>query len=384
MPKSLAIASLAEGYQWIDFKSTVDGSHWSQSSRLEQTSGKGCSIVEFQGKVWIAFIANDSGNNVLVCSSPDGVNWSGGNTDIHQAAGSSPSLAVFNNRLWIAFTANDSGNNVLVCYSDDGVTWSNDTDIHQASGAAPSLTVFDGKLWAAFIANESGKNVLVCSSPDGVNWSNNTDIQQSSGAAPSLAVFAGKLWVAFTAHDSGNNVLVCSSLDGVHWSDNTDIKQAASSAPSLAVFDNKLWVAFIANNSPDNVQGADVLVCSSPDGKDWSSNKDVGIPGTDVSLSVFDNFTFVPYPPPTPPPPPSGRSLVYRDGRVYGLGAWSTIPCSIVITSGAGNLPAGPWIGDINYPGIPIESPCSGNPGEYFVVQASNAAGESATLQIDC
>jgi hypothetical protein len=96
----------------------------------------------FDGKLWMAFIANNSTNGVLVCSS-DGVHWSG-NAAIGEASnGTAPSLAVFNNALWVAFIANNSANGVVVCSSSDGVNWSGNTDIGQASQSAPSLAAFD-------------------------------------------------------------------------------------------------------------------------------------------------------------------------------------------------------------------------------------------------
>jgi hypothetical protein len=183
--------------------------------------------------LWTSFIANDSGQNVLVCSSSDGINWKS-NLNINQASGFAPSLAFFKGRLYVAFIANDSGQNVLICSTDDGLNWGDGTtvgknlNIHQASGFAPSLAVFNGRLYVAFIANDSGQNVLICSTQDGKTWGTenstggttpgtNTDIHQASGFAPSLAVFNGRLYVAFIANDSGQNVLICSTQDGKTW-----------------------------------------------------------------------------------------------------------------------------------------------------------------------
>jgi putative hemolysin len=352
------------------------------------------SLASFNGKLWVAFIASNGGNNILICNSSDGVVWSD-DLDIHQASnGSGPSLAVFDNKLWVAFIANNSGNNVLVCSSPDGKSWDGkNTDIHQASnGSAPSLAVFDNKLWVAFIANNSGNNVLVSSSPDGKSWDGkNTDIgQASNGSSPSLAQFYGQLWVAFIANNSGNNVLVCSSPDGKNWSNNTDIHQASNgSAPSLApqgLYDGQsgsggyLFVAFIANNSGNNI-----LLCHNDGpGTTWSpTNVDIGqASGAAPSLAMFDKFTFVPASYGSASPP--AQVIYYKNGKIYGRGFVGNLPCSVTITSGAGFLPAGPWTGNIDYPGIPIESPCIGTPGEGFDVQATNSAGQSATLHIKC
>jgi hypothetical protein len=206
--------------------------------------------------LWTAFVANSSGQNVLVSASPDGATWQP-NLDINQATGFAPSLAMFKGRLYAAFIANDSGQNVLIHSTADGIHWAPlngaagaAADIHQASGSAPSLAVFKDRLWVAFIANDSGNNVLVCSSNlDGSFPPGNLDIQQASnGSAPSLAAFNGRLYVAFIANDSGQNVLVCSSAEGQDWEplngtagNNPDIHQASGFAPSLAVAPFSYW-----------------------------------------------------------------------------------------------------------------------------------------------
>ena len=269
--------------------------------------------------LWTAFPANDSGQNLLVCSSADGGTWHP-NIDIQQATEFAPSLAFFKDRLYVAFIANDSGQNVLICTTADGITWQplsgkggTDSDIHQASGSAPSLAVFKDRLYVGFVSNDSNQNVLVCSSADGNTWeplngggATNPDIHQASnGSAPSFAVFKDRLYVGFIANNSGQNVLVCSSADGANWEalngaggTNPDIHQASnSSAPSLAVFKDRLYVAFIANDS-----GQNVLVCSSSDGNTWvplngagGTNPDIhqASNGSGPSLAIFNDRLYV-------------------------------------------------------------------------------------------
>jgi len=237
---------------------------------IHQASGSAPSLAVFGDRLYVAFVANDSGQNVLVCSSHDGFFWeplngtAGADPDIQQASnGSAPSLAAFKTRLYVAFIANDSGQNVLVCSSEDGLVWEPlngtegaNSDIHQASGSGPALAVLGDRLYVAFIANDSGQNVLVCSTKDGFAWEPlngesgaNPDIHQASnGSAPSLAAFQGRLYVAFIANDSGKNVLVCSSQDGKTWDPldgaagaNADIHQASGFAPALAVAPFSYW-----------------------------------------------------------------------------------------------------------------------------------------------
>jgi hypothetical protein len=262
-----------------------------------QWSNASPSLAVFDGKLWIGFIAANGGNNILLCNSADGVNWSS-EVDIGQASnGSSPSLAVFENKLWIAFIANNGGKNVCVCNSSN---WSVNTDIGQASnGSAPSMAVFEKRLYVGFIAANGGNNILISHSSDGVKWSKIAkDIgQASNGSAPSLATYDNQLWVAFIANNGGNNVCVCNSSN---WSVNTDIGQASNgSSPSLTAqglgtiqgaggyAGGHLDVGFIANNGGNNI-----LVCSyDGPGSVWSSNTDIGQASLAApSLAYFDNF----------------------------------------------------------------------------------------------
>jgi hypothetical protein len=236
--------------------------------------------------LWISYIANNPGKNVLCSASPDGNTWQP-NLDIDQSSTFSPSFAYFRDRLYVAFIANNSGQNVLVCSTANGLNWEpldgtpgSNPDIGQASTSAPSLAVFNGRLYIAFVANNSGQNVVVCSTSDGKSWLSangdpgaNSDIGQAAGFDPALASYHGRLYVAFIANNSGQNVLVCSTSDGKNWlpangkpGASSDTGQAGGSSPSLAGFnkDDRLYVAFLANNS-----GKNVLVCSTADGLNW-------------------------------------------------------------------------------------------------------------------
>ncbi len=80
------------------------------------------------------------------------MNWTG-NTNIGQSSGPRPSLAVFNGQLYVALVADNGSNSVLVCSSSDGVNWLGNTNIGQFSPLASSLVAapFD-----AFFRSNSG------------------------------------------------------------------------------------------------------------------------------------------------------------------------------------------------------------------------------------
>ena len=58
----------------------------------------------------------------------------------NQSSKAAPALAVFDNRLWIAFVANDASNQLLVSHSAGGKTWSPSAQVqNQSSKATPAL-----------------------------------------------------------------------------------------------------------------------------------------------------------------------------------------------------------------------------------------------------
>ena len=112
--------------------------------------------------------------------------------------------------LW---TSSDNGT-VLVASSPDGMNWTGGAGLVSSFvrlGAGASLAAFDNgvntQLYCAFVAGNNTRGVdtgavLVSNCPDGVNWTGNsfrasdggptqgyTNIGQLSATAPSLAVF---------------------------------------------------------------------------------------------------------------------------------------------------------------------------------------------------
>lgn len=251
--------------------SSADGVTWTGNTLVHgELSKTAPSLATLGAKAYVAFIADNPSNTVLVCSSTDSTNWTG-NVSVHgEQSKTAPSIASFNNKLYVAFVANNATNTLLACSSADGITWTGNSTIHgEQSKTAPSLAVFNGRLYVAFVANNASNSLLVCSTSDGVTWTGNSLIHgEQSKTAPSLAVFNGKLYVAFVANNPSNSLLVCSTSDGANWTGNSLVHgELSKTAPSLAVLNGKMYVAFIANNASNNV-----LVCSTIDGANWTGN----------------------------------------------------------------------------------------------------------------
>ncbi len=173
-------------------------------------------MASFNGQLYAAFQANDSGHALFVTSSADGVNFTSpavGYPGI--LTGSAPAMTVFNNRLYIAFQANDPGHALFVTSSADGVNFTTPAVGYSGilMGSAPAMMAFNNRLYIAFQANDPGHALFVTSSTDGVNFT--VPAQGYSGiligSAPAMTAFRGQLYVSFQANDSTHTFFVTTS-----------------------------------------------------------------------------------------------------------------------------------------------------------------------------
>src|SRR5262249_17570921 len=117
-----------------------------------------------------------------------------------QSSKRAPALAVYQNKLWIAFVADNDTNQLLVCNSSNGTDWTDDIPVKnpsrsQSSKRAPALAAYQTKLSIAFVHDNHTNQLLVCNSSNGTDWSNDSPVgnpsqSQSSKAAPALLAHA--------------------------------------------------------------------------------------------------------------------------------------------------------------------------------------------------
>ncbi|MBV8904203.1 MAG: FAD-binding protein [Acidobacteriia bacterium] len=269
--------------------SSPDGLYWTSSSNVPEASQFAAALAFLNDRFLVAFVANDKSNQILTSSSSDGVNWSP-HIAVPEATKFAPAVAVFNNRLFLAFVANDSSGAILVTSSGDGQSWTQHLAVQESSKFGPSLAVFNNRLFLAFIANDPSNAILLTSSADGQTWTPHAPVPEASQFTPALAAFDNRLFVAFVANDSSNAVLIASTLDTQTWMPHTALPGASQCGPSMAVLESRLFASFVVND-PSNT----VVACSSPDGAAWSSPTNIGqsskfapslIFGSDSPLSV--------------------------------------------------------------------------------------------------
>jgi hypothetical protein len=259
--------------------SAPDGVNWTPSVPINETSPFTPSLALFEGKLYVAFITDDENsatgvpsNRIFLCSTTDGVSWSNA-TFFHQHSKFAPSLAVWNGKLHVAFVANNSSNTLLVYYSStpgDPSSWSATVAVNQTSANAPSLAAYGpsgqtGDLYLAFVANNGSGDIFVCSLPAGGVWSKATVTGQACHFSPSLAVFGPTLYLAFAAANGSKDLLLCSRNANGTWSGAVPMNQSSSATPCAVAFGPNLSAGFIANNS-----GREVLLASASNPSSWT------------------------------------------------------------------------------------------------------------------
>ena len=269
----LYMAFLANNSNEILICSSPDGMTWTGNTTIPgQLSKFAPSLAVLGDTLYVAFVSNNNDNQILIwsatssTSAPDVLIWAAFHS-VGQSTNAAPSLAAFGNTLYVAFRSNSSKNELLVC-SYAGTAWSNNADIHQSSSTAPSLVACNNTLYLAFVSNNDDDEIL-CGSlsnlSNGITWTSCPSVNQTTNAAPSLAAFGNTLFVGFTTSSSKSEILVC-SFDGTAWSYSNDALQQGQFGLSLAAFNNQLLIAFVANN--DNNE---LLTCSSSDGTVWTT-----------------------------------------------------------------------------------------------------------------
>ena len=232
--------------------------------------GSAPAMAEFKGRLYIAFQANDPSHSLYVTSSSDGKTWTtpavgypgiqiGGTPNINPVDGSvaTPTvlaMAEFNGRLYIAFQANDSSHSLYLTSSSDGTTWTTPAVGYPGIqiGGAPAMAAFNGYLYIAFQANDPSHSLYVTRSSDGSTWT--TPAVEFAGitigSAPTMSVRNQTLFLAFQANDSSHLLYVTETSDGTNWltpaSRYPDIN--VGNAPALTTLNNQLYLAFQAND----------------------------------------------------------------------------------------------------------------------------------------
>jgi len=225
--------------------------------------GSAPAMAAVNGRLYIAFQADDPSHRLVIMSSPDGSDWTNPGPRLTIpgiAIGSAPAVAAFNNRLYIAFQADGGSNALFVASSADGLNFTTpvlvDPEIGVQTSSRPAMTVFNNQLYISLQDSSPFPGVfhhlVVTSSVDGVHFTNPargfSGILMGSG--PAMTALGGRLYISFQADDPGQALFVTSSADGVNFTTPATGYPGIllGSAPASGEFGQRLWVAFQADD----------------------------------------------------------------------------------------------------------------------------------------
>jgi hypothetical protein len=98
------------------------------------------SLAVFNGNLYVALSGNDANlPGILTFRSADGKNWTRGQDFFGQGVQNGVSLAAVGERLLAAFIPQNSGNAVSLCSTADGQTWTASTSTGFTSSVLPAL-----------------------------------------------------------------------------------------------------------------------------------------------------------------------------------------------------------------------------------------------------
>jgi hypothetical protein len=270
-------------------------------------------MAEYNGKLYCAYLANDSGH-ALIVRGDNAANWyAGGNVagvpQTNNLMGSAPALAVLGSTLYCVYRANDPSNILYVTRMTGNDQWptaqgvSNILDptypglnLHAPMRSAPGLASFRNKLYCAYAFDSShqlmnidpatgnlwnnSSQLIVINSADGNTWitkgTPNGAVASTIacgvpglpiGGRPALAAFKDRLRCAFQASDGSKSLFITSSRDGDNWVPPTRIGDITTgSDPALAELDDRLYCAYRADDTTHAL-----CVVTSTDGVNWDA-----------------------------------------------------------------------------------------------------------------
>jgi len=225
-------------------------------------------------KLFMAWKANDSGNNIFISSSA--ISSSGtvkGFTPserLPQTTIAAPALAFAFGKLFIAWVGTNWRNNINIMSTSDGITFSNVITLNEWSGVAPALSVLNPglsneKLVVLWRGYDDARNLYMLESTDNDNGNSfnghRVDLTtESSHYAPSLLQVSSELILAWNSNDPGNNLFLKSSnsdirdfhIDSTRYED-----QSEYSFPMVSSM-GKSFIGWTGINPGQNINIADL------------------------------------------------------------------------------------------------------------------------------
>ncbi|MBD2651916.1 FG-GAP repeat protein [Synechocystis sp. FACHB-383] len=303
---SIKLANIASNNGFV-----IDGNSFStfkvaNPEIFDQTTNVMPSLVSYQGKLYMAYKGDGSGQDIYITSSSDGgKTWSNAIVAIKNATNFSPSLAVYNDVLYLAYTGLDPQLNIL--YSTDGGQWSSQSVIGQTSSNAPTLVTYQDKLLALFISNDPSSRILYIYSDDpqsSNSWSGLFEVTYDNGSAPqtspnavSATVLNDTLYLAYqtgTKSGPGNGIDITSTtgtdLNNLSWSLASVPGINTSQTPGLTTDGTTIYLTSTQSRVDEDQL---IYLSTSTNGTVWTTSKISGTSNYASSPVIVNNQLYL-------------------------------------------------------------------------------------------
>jgi hypothetical protein len=122
--------------------------------------------------------------------------------------------------LYIAYVANNGSNDLIVTKSKDLVNWTTTTVTGQTSPMGPALTAFGSNLVMVYVASNGSLDLIATTSTNGgTTWTPGKALAgpQTSPMTPALALFGSPVVLVYVSNDTSQRLIAATSPDGVNW-----------------------------------------------------------------------------------------------------------------------------------------------------------------------
>lgn len=211
------------------------------------------SLMQFNGRLYMAWIDPHAHNELTIASTTDGKTWAPGTHPFGSGnSNSAPALVVFNGKLWMAWSGTDGNQTLNLASSSNGVNFGSATQPLGSNGSpdGPALAVFNGKLYYAWKGKDANQTLNISSSTTGTSFTAPVKFGSSINA-PALAVWNGNLYMAWSGTDSSNFINLAWSADGVNFNNQFHFAFGSQFEPALALdpINNALDIEYKATGS---------------------------------------------------------------------------------------------------------------------------------------
>lgn len=243
---------------------------WSLDIRLTSDVGWDCapSIIQAaDGKVWVAWHTDRTGNEDVFYKFFDGSSWSSETqltTDLQNDMNPSIMQAQ-DGKIWVVWETDRKLLDEDIYYRVfDGGSWSGDTPLctELYPDKNPSITqTSDGKIWVVWSSIRTGNPEIFYKTFDGSAWSAEhqlTNDQNMDDEDPAIMqAIDGKVWVVWSKKSRAkNDDVYYKTFDGVTWSADTQLTTDSYNDSNPAItqsINGRIWVTWSSNRKASNL-----------------------------------------------------------------------------------------------------------------------------------